>query len=119
MEYQEIVEATRKELFEKLLLTEEEADRLSKEIVKSIQKELKPDLSNLDQLIDQYLKNYANSLADKLFNSIKEAAAIGMIPQTFEPIKSSAESKDNFVSKVAEELINHRYPDGLNLSERV
>ena len=119
MDYREIVEATRKELLKKLLLTEEEADRLSKEIVKSIQKELKPDLSNLDQLIDQYLEDYANSLADRLFNSIKEAAAIGMIPQTFEPIKSSAVSKDNFASKVAEELINHRYPDGLNLSERV
>ena len=119
MNYQEIVEATRKELLKKLLLTEEETDRLSREIVKSIQKELKSDLSNLDQLIDQYLEDYANSLSDRLFTIIKEAASIGTIPQASGLFKSSAENKDNFVSKVAEEIINHRYPDGLNLSERV
>ena len=74
MNYEKLVEATRKELLRKLLITEKEADRLAKEIVKKFQKELAPDLSNLDELIDKYLEIYANSLADKLFENLKAAA---------------------------------------------
>ncbi len=121
MDYRKVVEETRKLVLKKLLVSEEEADKLTEEIVKKIQKELKPDLSNLDELIDKYLEDYANKLSDKLFQSIKEAAEIGFISkaayQTF--LQPQEQEKENLVSKVAEEIINLRYPDGLNLSERV
>jgi len=118
MEYEKLVEVTRKELLRKLLLTEEEANRLAREIVKKFQKELAPDLSNLDELIDKYLNEYADTLADKLFRTIKEAAEIGALP-SFLPITASEPTEPSLTSKVAEEIINYRYPDGLNLSERV
>ena len=118
MDYQRIVEATRKELLRKLLLTEKEAEKLAIQIVKKFQSELAPDLSNLDQLIDQYLEDYANSLSNKLFSSLKKAAELGVIEL---PLTSSFQpsSQESTAAKVAEELINLRYPDGLNLSERV
>jgi len=118
MEYEKLVEVTRKELLRKLLLTEEEANRIAREIVKKFQKELAPDLSNLDELIDKYLNEYADTLADKLFRTIKEAAEIGALP-SFLPITASEPTEPSLTSKVAEEIINYRYPDGLNLSERV
>jgi len=79
MDYRKTVEETRKRVLKKLLISEEEADRLTQEIVKKIQKELKPDLSNLDELIDKYLENYAQNLSDKLFQNIKAAAEAGFI----------------------------------------
>jgi len=117
MDYQRIVEATRKKLLKNILLTEEEADKLSREIVKAIQEKLRPDLSNLDRLIEEYLEEYANSLVDKLFKNIKTAAEAGFLTQALQVLQEP--ERENLTSKIVEELINHRYPDGLNLSERV
>ncbi len=119
MDYRKAVEEARRELLKKLLLTEEEAEKLAEEIVKKIQKELKPDLSNLDQLIDQYLEDYTNTLSDKLFSSVKKAAEIGIVRELPSLFTSPEEQKESLTSKVAEEIINFKYPDGLNLSERV
>ena len=120
MDYREIVEATRKELLRKLILTEKEAEKLAEEIVEKIQNELTSDLSNLNDLIDKYLEDYTNSLADKLFENIKKAAEIGIVPGVPDfPIFITPDEKESLVSKVVEEVINFRYPDGLNLSERV
>ena len=119
MNYEKLVEATRKELLRKLLITEKEADRLAEEIVKKFQKELAPDLSNLDELIDKYLEDYANSLADKLFENLKAAAEIGVLPALSISTITENPDKTSLAAKVAEELLNYRYPDGLNLSERV
>jgi len=112
MDYRRTVEETRKRVLKKLLITEEEADRLTQEIVKKIQKELKPDLSNLE-----YLEDYANSLSDKLFKNVKEAAEAGLISKAL--LQLQEPEKESLASEVAEEIINLRYPDGLNLSERV
>jgi len=119
LDYRKAVEEARRELLKKLLLTEEKAEKLAEEIVKKIQKELKPDLSNLDQLIDEYLEDYANNLSDKLFSSIKKAAEIGIVGELPSLLTSPEEQKESLTSKVAEEIINFKYPDGLNLSERV
>ena len=119
MDYRKAVEEARRELLKKLLLTEEEAEKLAEEIVKKIQKKLKPDLSNLDQLIDEYLEDYANSLSDKLFSSVKKAAEIGIVGELSSLLTSPEEQKESLTSKVAEEIINFKYPDGLKLSERV
>jgi len=114
MTYEEIVKKTRKKLLQRLIILEDEAEKLAKEIVKTIQDKLKDDLSNLDQLIDQYLSEYVKTLSNKLFASLKTAAELGTIENLF-----IVGNKSQHIEQVVQEIIETVYPDGLNLSQRV